>query len=80
VFSPAVVLNDANLEKTVTSIVHGKFANVGQLCMATDYVLCERDVKDKFVDMLSKMIVEKYGEKARESSAYTRIINERHFK
>ncbi|KAI6181789.1 Aldehyde dehydrogenase [Aphelenchoides besseyi] len=76
---PAVVLEDCDLDRAVQSIVHGKFANVGQLCMATDYCLVEKKIFPQFVEKLKKLVVEKYGSKPKESSAYTRIINGRHF-
>ncbi|KAI6206245.1 Aldedh domain-containing protein [Aphelenchoides besseyi] len=60
---PAVVLEDCDLDRAVQSIVHGKFANI----------------YPQFVEKLKKMVVEKYGSKPKESPAYTRIINGRHF-
>ncbi|KAI6192783.1 Aldehyde dehydrogenase [Aphelenchoides fujianensis] len=70
--NPAVVFKDAPLEQAIQSITHGKFANVGQLCMATDYVLVEAAVKPQFLEQLKKAIGSKFGPKPKENPAYTR--------
>ena len=44
--SPVVVDATANLPLTARRLVFGKYLNSGQTCVAPDYVLCEKAVKD----------------------------------
>src|SRR5690606_30578042 len=56
----------------------GKFLNAGQTCIAPDYVLVDRTVKDQLVDRLVAEIGEFYGSDPQGSSSLGRIVNERH--
>lgn len=54
---PAVIAGDANLEVTARRIAWTKLLNSGQTCVAPDYVLVDRAVKDRFVDLLKEALV-----------------------
>ncbi len=56
--SPAVVAADANLKVTARRVAWTKLLNSGQTCVAPDYVLVDRTVKDRFVELLKEAIVE----------------------
>ncbi|MFC5558454.1 aldehyde dehydrogenase [Ureibacillus thermophilus] len=77
--SPAIVEKSANLEVAAKRIIWGKFNNVGQTCVAPDYILVHSSVYDRFMKKLKKTIVEFYGKNPQTSKDYGRIINERHF-
>ena len=77
--SPAIVEKDANLSVAAKRIIFGKFLNAGQTCIAPDYVLVHRDVKDKFVQNLKHFIERFYTNNAKDSSDYGKIINEKRF-
>lgn len=77
--SPAIVEKDANISTAARRIVLGKFINTGQTCVAPDYVLVHKDVKEKFVDTLKDTITKFYTEDAANSYDYGKIINERRF-
>jgi aldehyde dehydrogenase (NAD+) len=77
--SPVVVANDADLRITARRIAVGKFTNAGQTCIAPDYILVQRAVKDELVSRLVAVIGQFYGAKPEESPDYGRIINERRF-
>ena len=77
--SPAIVLSDANIKMAVKRIVFGKFLNGGQTCVAADYILVNKKIKEKFINELKKRIKEIFGEDASNSEAFTSIINKRHF-
>ena len=77
--SPCIVHKDADIKLSARRIVFGKYLNCGQTCVAPDYVLCHRDVKDKFVQEVKKEIVRQYGENPIDNQSYGKIINERHF-
>lgn len=73
--SPTIVDHTADLELAAKRIVWGKFNNNGQTCVAPDYLLVQQSVYHKFVKLLKKTIQQFFGENARESKDYGRIIN-----
>ncbi len=78
--SPCIVDATANIRLAAKRIVFGKFLNAGQTCVAPDYILCEKSVKDDFVAEAVRQIKRQYGEKPLENKDYGKIINEKHFK
>ncbi len=77
--SPAIIDHTANLEVAAKRIVWGKFVNAGQTCVAPDYLLVHKDVKDRFIQLLSKTITEFFGKDRQSTPDYGRIINARQF-
>lgn len=77
--SPCIVDATANLELAAKRIVFGKYLNCGQTCVAPDYILCEKTVKDEFVAQVVKEIKKQYGEKPLQNKDYGKIINRKHF-
>ncbi|MCH5199219.1 MAG: aldehyde dehydrogenase [Oscillospiraceae bacterium] len=77
--SPCIVDSTANLKLAAKRIVFGKFLNCGQTCVAPDYILCERSVKDKFVKELCRQVKAQYGENPFMNPDYGKIINKKHF-
>jgi aldehyde dehydrogenase (NAD+) len=77
--SPCIVHKDANLDIAAKRICGGKFTNAGQVCIAPDYVLVHREVKEAFLEKLKRRIIECYGEDASKSPDYGRIVNVSHF-
>jgi aldehyde dehydrogenase (NAD+) len=54
--SPVIVADDAKLKVAARRIAFAKLLNSGQTCVAPDYVLVDRLVRDRFVDELNKAI------------------------
>ena len=77
--SPCIVDATANVKLAARRIVFGKYLNCGQTCVAPDYVLCERSVKDEFVKAVIAEIKRQYGEDPLKNKDYGKIINEKHF-
>lgn len=77
--SPCIVDATANLRLAAKRIVFGKYLNCGQTCVAPDYIICEKSVKDEFVAEVVKQIIKQYGEKPLDNTDYGKIINEKHF-
>lgn len=77
--NPCIVDASANLKLAAKRIVWGKFMNAGQTCAAPDYLLVDKKIQSKFMNILRKEIVNAYGENPEESPDYTRIINIYHF-
>ncbi|XP_072942867.1 aldehyde dehydrogenase, dimeric NADP-preferring isoform X1 [Epargyreus clarus] len=77
--SPVYIDNTADIMVTASRVLWGKFINAGQTCIAPDYILCSKEVQDKFVEVSKKILKEWYGEDPQESPDLCRIINNRHF-
>lgn len=77
--SPAIVDSTADIKIAARRIAWGKYINAGQTCVSPDYILVQRDVKEKLINELKKVILDFYGRKPLNSSDYGRIINNRRF-
>ena len=77
--SPCIVDASADIKLAAKRIVWGKYLNCGQTCVAPDYILCERSIKDVFVAEVKKQIEKQFGKKPLENNDYGKIINEKHF-
>ncbi len=77
--SPAIVESDASLSSAARRIVLGKFLNVGQTCIAPDYLLVHESVKDALLEKMKQCIAGFYGTDPSASYDYGKIINEKRF-
>uniref|UniRef100_A0A8C3WST6 Aldehyde dehydrogenase n=1 Tax=Catagonus wagneri TaxID=51154 RepID=A0A8C3WST6_9CETA len=77
--SPCYVDKDCDLDVACRRIAWGKFMNSGQNCVAPDYILCDPSIQNQIVEKLKKSLKEFYGDDARKSRDYGRIINSQHF-
>ncbi len=73
--SPCIVDRSVPIELAAKRIAWGKFINAGQTCVAPDYLLVDRAIKDQFVTALLQAIQELYGDNPAQSADYGRIIN-----
>ena len=77
--SPCIVDATANIGLAARRIVFGKYLNCGQTCVAPDYILCERSVKDELAAAIVSEIKRQYGASPLENRDYGKIISEKHF-
>lgn len=77
--SPCFVDENFNTNWGIKRLVWGKFTNVGQTCVAPDYVLVDKRSKQKFINAFIKTTKEFFGENPQQSPDLGRIINEKHF-
>lgn len=77
--SPCIVDSTAKLKLAAKRIVFGKFVNCGQTCVAPDYILCEKSIKEQLVEEICAQIKAQYGESPLENPDYGKIINQKHF-
>ena len=77
--SPCIIEKTANLKLAAKRVAFGKYLNCGQTCVAPDYILVDRSVKDEFVKLVKAETARQYGEKPLENPDYGKIINEKHF-
>jgi len=75
--SPVYIDTSADMEITAKRLVWAKFINLGQTCIAPDYVLCSKEVERKFVEQARSLIGEWYGNDPQKSPNLCRIVNKR---
>merc|ERR1712166_1258333 len=71
------------MDIAVNRILHGKFSNNGQTCVAPDYVLVDKSRKDEMVGKMQSRLEVMYGKTLAEvqgSASLGRIVNENHFR
>jgi aldehyde dehydrogenase (NAD+) len=76
---PCIVCEDVPLDTTARRIAWGKFMNLGQTCVAPDFVLVDRRVLGGLVTELRKALRRFYGDDPQRSKDYGRIIHRKHF-
>ena len=77
--SPCIVDETAKIKLAAKRIVWGKFLNCGQTCVAPDYILCARSVKDELIKEIKAQITKQFGKAPLENPDYGKIVNKRHF-
>lgn len=77
--SPCIVHRSADLKLAARRIVFGKYLNCGQTCVAPDYVLCDRGVKEELLKYLKEEILRQYGPDPLKNPSYGNIITQKHF-
>lgn len=77
--SPVIVDESADIPLAAKRIIFGKIINCGQTCVAPDYILCQRSVKDALIAELKKQITLQLGQRPQENPDYGHIINQKHF-
>lgn len=77
--SPCVVESDANIKVAARRIALAKFSNVGQMCVAPDYVLVHTSVKESFIKAIKEAIQQFFKGDAAGSHDYGKIINREQF-
>ncbi|MDY0023937.1 MAG: aldehyde dehydrogenase [Candidatus Izemoplasmatales bacterium] len=77
--SPTVVTRSADIDLTAKRIVFGKLINVGQTCVAPDYILADQLIEKELIEKLIYYIKEFYGDNPLNNQRYGKIINKKHF-
>ncbi|TWO33074.1 aldehyde dehydrogenase [Seonamhaeicola sediminis] len=75
--SPCIVDDTTDLKLTARRIVWGKFLNGGQTCIAADYLIVKKNIKEVFIEMLKKEIIRAYGNNPKRSKDFPRIIDKK---
>lgn len=73
--NPCIIDETANIKLAAKRIVWGKFLNAGQTCIAPDYIIIHKSVKQHFIEVLRKEIEVSYSRRPEESHDFARIIN-----
>jgi len=73
--SPVFVEPDVSPVLAAKRILWGKLLNAGQSCVAPDYVLVHKDIKEALVEAMKKYLLSAYGPDIKSNQDYSRIIN-----
>ena len=73
--NPCVVAADARLDYAAKRIAWGKFINCGQTCVSPDYILVDRRVKERLLELITEEIEQFYGENPEKSRDFARVIS-----
>lgn len=77
--SPCIIDKTANIDVAAKRIAWGKTLNSGQTCIAPDYILIHRDVKQAFIDAFQKQLKVLHGEDVKQSQHYVRMVSDKAF-
>lgn len=77
--SPCIVDNATDLAVTARRITWGKFFNAGQTCVAPDYLMVPKALKEPLLHEMKASLATFFGEDPGQSRDYARIVNDRHF-
>ena len=77
--SPCLVEKTADIKMAAKKIAWAKTVNAGQTCIAPDFLIVDRSVKDDLILELKRNLNNFYGANPIENKDLPRIINENHF-
>jgi len=77
--SPCIIDETAVISAAAKRVMYGKFVNCGQTCIAPDYVVIHESKYEAFVSQAKQAIQQFFGNDARKSADFGRIIHEDHW-
>ena len=77
--SPCIVDSTAKIRLAAKRMVFGKYLNCGQTCVAPDYILCDKRIRDELITAILAEIEKQFGKEPLKNPNYGKIINEKHF-
>ena len=77
--SPCIISRTADIAVAAKRIAWGKTLNSGQTCIAPDYILIHKDIKDDFVKAFAAEVENLHGKDIKADRHYVRMVNDRAF-
>ena len=77
--SPCIIDRDTDLKVTARRLAWGKTLNSGQTCIAPDYILIHKDIKDAFVKAFAEEVKNLHGQDIKADKHYVRMVNDKAF-
>lgn len=77
--SPCIIDKSADIAVTARRLAWGKTLNSGQTCIAPDYILIHKDVKDEFIKRFAREVRDLHGEDIQADRHYVRMVNDKAF-
>lgn len=77
--SPCVIDRSADIRLAARRCAWGKTLNAGQTCIAPDYILIHKEVKDAFVEEFRQQITNLHGADTMNDRHYARMVSDKAF-
>ena len=77
--SPCIIDKTADIVVTAKRLAWGKTLNSGQTCIAPDYILIHKDVKEAFIKAFIAEVNNLHGEDIQADKHYVRMVNDKAF-
>ena len=77
--SPCIIDRTADVKTAAKRIAWGKTLNSGQTCIAPDYILIHKDIKNSFVKAFAEEVKALHGEDIKADRHYVRMVNDKAF-
>lgn len=76
---PCIIYGRVNIEAAARRLVWAKFFNLGQSCVAPDYVLCSPATRDALLPAIREVLEAFYGKEPQNCPDLSRIVTPRHW-
>ncbi len=77
--SPCIINKSADVQLAAKRTAWGKTLNSGQTCIAPDYILIHKDIKQDFIDAFAREVKNLHGEDIQEDRHYVRMVSDKAF-
>ncbi len=77
--SPCIIDRTADIKVAAKRVAWGKTLNCGQTCIAPDYILIHKDVKEAFVKAFADEVSNLHGADIQADRHYVRMVNHKAF-
>ncbi len=77
--NPCIIDKNCDLDIAAKRLVWGKFVNAGQTCIAPDYLIVEKSIKENLTQKLINEIEVSYSINQQQSADYPRIISKKNW-
>jgi aldehyde dehydrogenase (NAD+) len=77
--SPCIINKTADIAVAAKRLAWGKTLNSGQTCIAPDYLIIHKDIKEAFVKAFAKEVRNLHGEDIKADKHYVRMVNDKAF-
>lgn len=77
--SPCYIDEGSDLNLVAKRVMWGKLTNIGQTCIAPDYLLCHKSIQNKFLSEFKNVLAQFYGENPQQSEDLGRIVSMQNF-
>ena len=78
--NPAIVTKNADIRLAARRLLWSKVHNAGQVCLSQNYTLIDKEVFDRFVMEMRKVMKEYYPYGTRNTEDYGHIVNDRQWR
>lgn len=77
--SPCIIDRTADIKVAAKRLAWGKTLNSGQTCIAPDYILIHKDIKNAFVKAFGEEVSRLHGGDIKTDKHYVRMVNDKAF-